>query len=426
MFAPISECYKSEVDFFSTPETQTSIESNHYSRVNPLTAVTNDSAPIEFLINSSSEHFIDPSNIYLYTQFDIEYENGQDFPENQIVYPETNTLHTLFNSLEIYLNETKITNGGNNYSYRSFIETVLNHTKYEKKSRLKCQGFYSENERLKEIEKYSALKKISFEGYGKLSSEIFHQDKLLLNNCDIKIKLNRNKPEFVIKVGNDEAILNKRIIVNIKEIYMNIRRVKLTAHQQLSIEKMLNTTVATYPISRIEVKSFTLTKDISSKMISNIVGGKLPYRIIYGLTKHSSYNGLYKESGFCFNHFNLKSTTVYINGTPHTHNINVKYSDDENVKSFHTRAYHSLFSELNDNIDITYEDFKNTYCFYAFDLSQDRCLNLNDHINPSKQGELGIHLEFSKPISENLTLIIYLEFNNTIQIDKTRQIFIDY
>ena len=77
---------------------------------------------------------------------------------------------------------------------------------------------------------------------------------------------------------------------------MNIRRVKLTAHQQLSIEKMLNTTVATYPISRIEVKSFTLTKDISSKMISNIVGGKLPYRIIYGLTKHSSYNGLYKES----------------------------------------------------------------------------------------------------------------------------------
>ena len=96
------------------------------------------------------------------------------------------------------------------------------------------------------------------------------------------------------------------------------------------------------------------------------------------------------------------------------------------MKSFHTRAYHSLFSELNDNIDITYEDFKNTYCFYAFDLSQDRCLNLNDHINPSKQGELGIHLEFSKPISENLTLIIYLEFNNTIQIDKTRQIFIDY
>ena len=155
--------------------------------------------------------------------------------------------------------------------------------------------------------------------------------------------------------------------ISIKEIYMNIRRVKLSAHQQISIEKSLNTSVANYPISRVEVKSFTLTKDISSRMISNIVGGKLPYRIIYGLIKHSSYNALYNESGYHFNHFNLKSTTVYINGTPYSHNINVQYADDDTENSFHTRAYHSLFTELNENLDINYKDFKDKCCFYAFE-----------------------------------------------------------
>ena len=71
-----SECSKSELDLFSIAPTQTSIESNCYTRVNPQTALTNNTAPIEFNITGSAEHFIDLTNIFIYVGFRIRKHTG--------------------------------------------------------------------------------------------------------------------------------------------------------------------------------------------------------------------------------------------------------------------------------------------------------------------------------------------------------------
>ena len=197
----------------------------------------------------------------------------------------------------------------------------------------------------------------------------------------------------------------------------------------MEIEKALIHSAAKYPVTRVEVKSFTINSGLSSVMLSNIVNGRIPYRIIYGLTTHESFNGDYKKSGYIFNHHNLKSTGIYINGSLFKQPLEMRYSDDDEVISEHIVAYNSLFcdtAESGEIIDINYNDYKDFYCLYAYDLTQDRCTNLIDHLNPSHQGELAIKLDFGRPVTQNLTIITYLEFPGLIQLDKARQVFTDF
>ncbi len=52
------ECIKSDLDLFTVPMTQTSIEKNTYVEIPPLSAIT-DSSPISFFIAGMGEDYID-------------------------------------------------------------------------------------------------------------------------------------------------------------------------------------------------------------------------------------------------------------------------------------------------------------------------------------------------------------------------------
>ena len=58
------ECLKSELDLFSMPPTQTSVENGNWVKYHPLAAVGDDS-PIEFKINGNGEDYIDLANTCL-------------------------------------------------------------------------------------------------------------------------------------------------------------------------------------------------------------------------------------------------------------------------------------------------------------------------------------------------------------------------
>lgn len=428
-------CSKSELELFEIPQTQLAIESNLYSRISSLQASNKSSlAPIEFLINSSSEYFLDPSNIILYAKLSIKDRENKPIDENYELYFENNILHTMFSDIEIFLNDTKISIGGGNYAYRAFFENLLSFSSEEKLSKLIAEGFYPASQKNNIIKKFKAYKSKTIEVYGKLHLDLFFQPRLILSGCDIRLKLHKQSIPFCIKSAatNSEVISNidvSKLYIDFEEIYLDVRKVKLTPHVYLDIEKHLNHSPAKYPISRADLKSFTLNEGISSQMINHVAVGKLPTRILFGLVPHSSYNGDIFTSGLEFYHHNLKSASVYLNGSLFAYPIICDFSDVIDTRSLHLKAYKSIFSELSgdsDICDISYDDYKKYYCIYAFDLSQDRCVNAFEHVNPVQNGDLSISLEFKKPIEKNLTLITYAEFPGIVQLDKTRTAFTDF
>ena len=69
------ECTKSELDLFSVPPTQISVEQGNWVEYHPITAVAGDS-PIEFDVSGSGEDYIDFENTMLYVKAKLTTADG--------------------------------------------------------------------------------------------------------------------------------------------------------------------------------------------------------------------------------------------------------------------------------------------------------------------------------------------------------------
>ena len=120
------ECTKSELDLFTLPLTQTSIEKCTYVEIPPLSAITNG-GPIKFFVSASSEDYIDLNNTYLHLRVKVTNADGTDLAPAAAVglinYPRC----TLFSQVDITLGDRLITQSSNTYPYRGIIECLLNY-----------------------------------------------------------------------------------------------------------------------------------------------------------------------------------------------------------------------------------------------------------------------------------------------------------
>lgn len=64
LYAHSCECLKSELELFTVPSTQATIESSQWIYYKPISSLTDDS-PIEFVIPGQGEEYIDLSHTML-------------------------------------------------------------------------------------------------------------------------------------------------------------------------------------------------------------------------------------------------------------------------------------------------------------------------------------------------------------------------
>ena len=135
----------SELDIFSLPPTQTSIESSSFLHYKPVSSLSDEGGtPIEFVVPSGSEHYIDLAHTMLYIQAKIEpIENEM---ENFKVAPVNNFLHSLFNQVGVFFNQKLVLPPNNAYPYRAYIESLLNYSHAAKESHLTTALWYDDTQ----------------------------------------------------------------------------------------------------------------------------------------------------------------------------------------------------------------------------------------------------------------------------------------
>ena len=112
------ECTKSELDLFSVPPTQTSMEQGSWVEYHPMTTVA-DGSPIEFDISGTGEDYIDFGNTMLYVKAKVTALDGTNLPADAAFGPVNLFLHSLFSRVDISLNGTLITASTNTYPIQS-------------------------------------------------------------------------------------------------------------------------------------------------------------------------------------------------------------------------------------------------------------------------------------------------------------------
>ncbi len=430
------ECMKSELDLFSVPPTQTSIESATTVEYRPVSSIT-DSGPIEFEISSSGAEYIDLNNSQLYVKAKIVKANGTPIDANATVGPVNCLLNSLFSQIDVSLNGTEVSNSSNTYPYRAYIEDLLSYGPAAKKSQLTAGLFYKDDPGKMgkpnpfadaAANKNSGLAKRAVftneskevDLLGRIHADIFFQHRHMLNELPIRIQLHRSKDKFCLMAEGAEQYK-----VVITSAVLLIRKVKISPSVYLAHAKALENGMAKYTIKRVLCKTVTVPTGTQDTIIEKLFSGQLPTRVIIACVDNRAYNGDYALNPYNFQHFSASELKVYLDGQQHGINpLKLNYANGHYVS-----AYMNLFTgtgkeNQDEGNDIDRSEFDKGYTLYVFDLTPD--LSERDSFNLNRNGNVRLEVKFDVALTQTITVVAFAEFENIIEIDRNRNITADF
>lgn len=129
---------------------------------------------------------------------------------------------------------------------------------------------------------------------------------------------------------------------------------------------------------------------------------------------------------FNFQHFNYNYLALYIDSTQ----IPAKPLTPNFEKKQYIRPFYTLFEGTGIHFSdtgngISYENYPDGYCLAVFDLTSDLSCN-EPRWNIIKSETLRAEIRFAEALTKAATFIIFAEFDNIIEVDKNRNINIDY
>lgn len=351
-----SECLKSELDLFSLPPTQTSIESSQWIYYKPVTSLADD-APVEFVIPGHGEDYLDLTHTLLSLRIRVESTvataSGEGVASGSAtivpkVGPVNHLLHSMFNQIDVYFNQKLVSPANNAYAYRAYIEALLNYATPAKTSHL-TSALWDEdlpgsmddsieaggNPALQRRANYIQSKR-SLDLIGHLHCDVFNQDKFLINGVEVRVRLVRSKDAFCLMETN--SLLKIRIL----DASLLVRRAKISPGVLLAHARMLSKTTAKYPLTRVEVKTFTIHSGLVEESIDNLILGQLPKRIIVGFVDNKAFNGNRKLNPFNFKNYGINFFSLYVDGMQVPSRL--LQPSFANGAELYVEAYHTLFS----------------------------------------------------------------------------------
>ena len=253
---------------------------------------------------------------------------------------------------------------------------------------------------------------------GCLHSELFRQHKYILPACNMRIKLLRSDPKFcLLKTSDDD---NEEYRIDIVKCDLLLRKVKVNADVATNHNSLLTKgKQIKYPINKVETQFFSITPGRQSERINLIPNRQEPKRLLLTLVEHTAKNGSYTQSPFAFKHFHLSSIGLTVSGHSVPNKpIRINYETGEYVQAymyFQTNVGKAFSGEGN---CITRKQYANGFAVYAFDLTGDLCEGSDVHL--IKNSTTVLELTFKEPLVNTVSLFMYAEEDDLIQIDNSR------
>ena len=425
------ECLKSELDLFTVPMTQTAIEKNTYVEIAPISALS-DTTPLEFFIAGNGEDYIDLNNTLLFTRIKITRPDGTDLPDGAPVglvnYPGA----TIFSQVDVSLGDRLISQGSNTYPYRCIIECLMNYDRQTLESLFSAGLFYKDTAGHMDVgdpagANSGLTKRGSFTNASNvlelltpLHSDIFFQEKLMLNNVDIRIRLTRAKDEFCL-MRSDDVVYK----ISMVSASLFVKKATVAPAVRLGHARALLSATAKYPIDRVCVKNFSIPTGSRVVNQENLFLGSLPKSIVIAMVDNDAFTGSYNKNPFAFKHYDLEFLALYMDGQQFPAKpLQPQYLEGNAVREFYQLALASGRHLKNRAMLVDREDFLNGYTLYAFNLTPDE--ECSQHLSLIKNGNIRLETRFRQPLPNTINVIVYAIFDSIIEVSNRRQILIDY
>ena len=435
------ECLKSELDIFAVPSTQTSVEQTAYKKYHPVSTVIGQS-PIEFHVPATDEDYLDLQQSFLYLKVRIQNglganltapTGGDDPADNTYVFPINYFVNTQFKNVDVYLSGTQVSPNDNMYPYRSYLETLLTYGQDAKKGPLQAGLFYPDlnepNLHSKTVADGNCANpgaRIRYERtvysrcvemVGKIHNPLFNQPKLLLNKTDLRIKFNRVDPKFCLMAFSADASYS--IAIDDAVLYICHKTIAPSVRESHALGLLQSN--AKYPVRTSDLKFFTKPQGNADLSEPNLYTGVHPRRVVIGLVRSAGFNGSNHYNPFDFATHELRSIQLRRNGTPLPfEEIEVDFANRNVVQAYLTLFQGTSRLFRDHGIGISVDDYiASGNSLYVFDLSQD---GHDGNLSLLQEGTTSLHIKLTRALNYSVTIIVYMERDGLVEIDKDRNI----
>ena len=421
------EVISSMFEYFEALPTQNSVLYHFYQEYSPVTAITH-LGPIDFNISGSDDLYLDLSTSYLILETCITKQDGLTKPGDAIdVSPVNLALHSLFQSAELKIGNTLVSDQNGYYPYRALLETLLSYSKNTQESQLKNEMFAKD--KAGKMLEFKSLTGGDNEGavtrgtayrsgatvflLGRPHLDLFHQAKAIPSRTPISLKLIRAADNFVLvtPAGGDPY----KLIIKSAKLYIHSYCVNpelIYAH-----EKMLQERNIILPYKHTALKIWTISMG-STAAHAELYHGTLPDRLIMCFVSHEAMSGGFQQNPFNFQHFDLNYVSLNVNGrrVPAT-----AYTPD--MKGNYLREYNSMLEGLNQlytdrAVNISRDEYPAGYFFLVFPLTGDNSLATLD----TRNGSVSADLRFGTATAATINAVLYAEYSTYLEIDKWRNV----
>ncbi|ESO88069.1 hypothetical protein LOTGIDRAFT_145931 [Lottia gigantea] len=260
-----------------------------------------------------------------------------------------------------------------------------------------------------------------FELQSRLHVDLCLQDRYLIDGVDVRIQLERQQPKFYLMWNEN----NETYKVELIKAYLEVPFVTLAPSTYTRIAEQLQSNNAKYPLKRVVVKDIRIPSRRRFHVLDNLfINEVLPKRLILGLVENDSYDGNSIKNPFKYHHHRLEYIKLMKNGDV----VEEYFMDLPNKQA--TTPYLDLMKRVGilnskEDLDMSYNDYIKGYTLFGFDLTNDHGADqVNFH--PKSSGSVSLELRFENAPPNPLNLLLFAEYDNVLEIDVNRQIYVDW
>ncbi|XP_069083633.1 uncharacterized protein F54H12.2-like [Pleurodeles waltl] len=313
------------------------------------------------------------------------------------------------------------------YAYKAYIESILSYSREALDTQLSAGLFYKDTETqfddtALDCGNNGFKKRASFAAGSRqfhllrcMHSDLFFQDKLLVNGIDLKIKLNLNKVAFCLISGDGEPY--KQVILSVS---LFVKRVKVSPSVRLAQAEALQLSNTKYVIERVALKIFSIPAGTRVTQHQNLFLGQLPKLIIIRFVDNTALSERYTSNPFNIKHYNINYAALVHEGAVVPEK---PFTPSFGTSSF-VREYLGLVliagKRLWDSVVVILrEGYETNYTLFTCDLTPD--LEDGDHYNLIKNRNLKAEIRFTQALATNVNMVVFSVFDSVIQVNHARQ-----
>ena len=418
----------SELDLTSVPPTDVSCVSlTNYDRIFPLQSVRSSTNPIEFIITSDGNNYVNLADSYIHFICRVTKEDGTACGSSDFACPANLFFHLMIKDLQVFINGKLVSESSNNYPYIAYIQRLLASPETLKNSKLRSELWYPNalqdtyevtTSGYKDRYAISAQSK-PFAMLGQPVAGVFQQPRWFPPGTEIRLVMRRNEPKFCLDCKTEASYAYE---IDEAALYVARKPVSSTV-MDLHRSQLNRGHTFKYVTNEVAIKKLAIPSGLTSIASESVVLGKIPKQIIIGLVKSSAVSGRITESPMNFQAAGLRSVLVNWRGQSDMDSIPLNFETGSTSFDNFLVGLNTLEKAASNSLlwnGISRDNYKNGNVLVAATLVS----GMPDAMTAHRQGQISLTLEFNAPPTEPLTAIVYCMYQSVIEIDANKDVFV--